>query len=148
MDGLYSCRDVFRFRDGLGFDDRFLDSNGYGLAAMATGYLSPREVWEAMARRPRLAVVDSLTVPRRANWTFGAPPPFRLRGFYLEDGSFRPVPVTLRDPQTGRLTRLTVIGVLSETALLELSGIWTSQSTARAAFGDERTARSATAGAP
>ncbi|HEX6228473.1 MAG TPA: FtsX-like permease family protein [Solirubrobacterales bacterium] len=118
-----------------GFDQRFLESNNYGLATVATGYRSPEEVWDALARRPGLAVVDSLTVPRRANWTFGAPPPFRLRGFYLEDESFRPVPVSLRDPQTGRLTRLTVIGVLSETAPLELSGIWTSQRTARAAFG-------------
>jgi putative ABC transport system permease protein len=118
-----------------GFDGRFLEANSYGLATIASGYRSAEEVWDAMARRPGLAVVDSWTVPRRANWTFGAPPPFRLRGFYLEDDSFQPAPVTLRDPQTGRLTRLTVIGVLSETAPLELSGIWTSQRTARAAFG-------------
>jgi putative ABC transport system permease protein len=118
-----------------GFDQRFLEANGYGLATIARGYGSAEAVWDAMARRPGLAVVDSWTVPRRANWTFGAPPAFQLSGFYLEDEGFRPVPVIVRDPQSGRRTRLTVIGVLSETAPLELAGIWTSQRTAGAMFG-------------
>ena len=88
-----------------------------------------------MARRPGLAVVDALTVPRRANWNFGPPPDFRLHGFYLEDESFRPVHVSVRNPQTGRRIHLTVIGVLKDTAPLEMAGIWTSQRTAREAFG-------------
>ncbi len=122
-----------------GFDNRFLGTTTYGLASMATGYRSPRQVWDAMARRPDLAVVDALTVPRRANWNFGPPPPFRLHGFHLEDRSFRPVRVTVRDPQTGRRTMLTVIGVLKDTAPLEMAGIWTSQRTARQAFGARAT---------
>jgi putative ABC transport system permease protein len=48
-----------------GFDGRFLATNSYGLAAMARGYTSAREVWAAMARRPGLAVVDALTEPDR-----------------------------------------------------------------------------------
>ncbi|HXV04938.1 MAG TPA: FtsX-like permease family protein [Solirubrobacterales bacterium] len=118
-----------------GFDNRFLASNSYGLAAMAKGYTSPRQVWGAMARRPGLAVVDALTVPRHANWGFAPPPPFRLHGFYLEDERFNPVRVSVRDPQTGRRVGLTVIGVLKDTAPLEMAGIWTSQRTAREAFG-------------
>jgi putative ABC transport system permease protein len=118
-----------------GFDSRFLSTTTYGLAAMARGYTSPRQVWNAMASRPGLAVVDALTVPRRANWNFGPPPDFRLHGFYLEDESFRPVQMSVRDPQTRRRTRLTVIGVLKDTAPLEMAGIWTSQRTAREAFG-------------
>ena len=42
----------------------------------------------------------------------------------------------MRDPQTGKQQRLTVIGVLSDTAPLEMAGIWTSQATLAAAFGD------------
>jgi putative ABC transport system permease protein len=118
-----------------GFDRSFLDSTSYGLAAMANGYHSARQVWDAMAGRPDLAVVDALTVPRRANWNLGPPPEFRLHGFYLEDERFKPVPVIVRDPQSGRRTRLTVIGVLKDTAPLELAGIWTSQRSAASIFG-------------
>jgi putative ABC transport system permease protein len=122
-----------------GFDARFLKTTTYGLATMARGYDSPRQVWDAIARRPGLAVVDALSVPRRANWSFEAPRPFRLSGFYLEDESFRPVSVVVRDAQTGRRRELTVIGVLKDTAPLELAGILTSQRTARAVFGARAT---------
>jgi putative ABC transport system permease protein len=118
-----------------GFDSSFLRSTSYGLAAMADGYHSPRQVWNAVATRPNLAVVDALTVPRRANWNFGPPPDFRLHGFYLEDERFRPVPVIVRDPQTDRRTRVTVIGVLKDTAPYEMAGIWTSQPTSKSIFG-------------
>jgi putative ABC transport system permease protein len=122
-----------------GFDLRFLSTTTYGLAAMARGYASPRQVWDAIARRPGLAVVDALTVPRRTNWSFGPPPDFRLHGLYLEDEGFRPVQVTVRDPLSGRRTALTVIGVLKETAPLDMAGIWTSEATARRAFGARAT---------
>jgi putative ABC transport system permease protein len=49
------------------------------------------------------------------------------------------VRVTVRDPQTGRRTALTVIGVLKDTAPLEMAGIWTSQRTAQQAFGARAT---------
>ena len=32
-------------------------------------------------------------------------PDFQLTGFYLEDGTFDPVPVDVRDPQTGQAHR-------------------------------------------
>ena len=41
-------------------------------------------------------------------------PDFKLSGFYVEDGRFAPVPVDIRDPQTGKRIRLTVIGVLKD----------------------------------
>jgi putative ABC transport system permease protein len=112
-----------------GVDDAFLDHSTYGLAATARGYGSSREVWDAMRSRPGLAVVDSLVVPRRANWGSSGPTDFRLAGFYLEDGTFDPVPVEIRDPETGSITELTVIGVLKETAPIDLAGLITSQQT-------------------
>jgi len=45
------------------------------------------------------------------------------------------VPVDVRDPQTGKVVRLTIIGVLSETAPYSMAGISTSQSTLATAFG-------------
>ena len=63
------------------------------LAARAKGYASPRAVWQALSEHPDLAVVDALAAPRRDHWGFGVPPELRLHGFFIEDGTFDPVPV-------------------------------------------------------
>ena len=117
-----------------GFDRAFLTNTTYGLSAMATGYRTAEQVWHAVATTPGLAVVDPSIVPRRTNWNFGTAPKFRLHGFVLEDRTFAPVHVEARDPQTGRHVKLTVIGVLEDTAPLALAGISTSQR-ALATFG-------------
>ena len=119
-----------------GLDGAFLTHTTYGLAARAKGFASDAAVWRAVKTHPGLAVVDPLVVQRRSNFNFGAPPAFQLHGFYLEDRTFAPVPVDVRDPQTGRHVRLRVIGVLPDTAPLEMAGISTSQSTLAATFGD------------
>ena len=74
-----------------GFDDSFLNTTTYGLAARAKGYGSPRAVWQALSRRPDLAVVDALAAPRRVNWNFGvaaraAPARLLHRGRRLRPG--------------------------------------------------------------
>ena len=117
-----------------GLDDAFLDHTTFELGKVAEGYDSSREVWEAVASQPNLAVVDSFVVPRRDNWAFGAPADFRLTGFYFDEGTFEPVPVEVRDPRTGTTVELTVIGILSETTPLEMSGISTSQASLETAF--------------
>jgi putative ABC transport system permease protein len=117
-----------------GADDVFLTHTTYRLAALAQGYSSPAAVWRALRQQPNLAVVDQYVVPRKANW--GTPPAkFMLRGFYLEDKSFVPVRVRVRDPQTGRQTTLKVIGVLSDATPQLMAGIWTSQRTLSRVFG-------------
>jgi putative ABC transport system permease protein len=118
-----------------GLDDAFLSRTSFGLGAIAHGYGSARDVWAAMARRSGLAVVDSFVVPRRDQFGFNAAPAdFKVTGFFYDDKTFAPIPLELRDPQTGRRTRVTIIGVLKETAPLEMSGISTSQDTLSAAF--------------
>jgi putative ABC transport system permease protein len=119
-----------------GVDAAFLRTTTYGLSARARGYGSTAAVWRALRTHPGLAVIDSLAVPRKLNYSFGATQPFHLRGFYLEDGSFAPVRVQVRDPQTGHARTLTVIGVLAETAPQTLAGIFTSQAALSTAFGD------------
>lgn len=118
-----------------GLDPAFLTHTTYGLAARADGYASDRQVWNAINRHRGLAVVDGTVAPRRTNFNFGAAPPFQLHGFYVEDEHFHPVVVVVRDPQTGRSVKLTVIGVLSDTAPLEMAGILTSQHTLAGTFG-------------
>jgi putative ABC transport system permease protein len=119
-----------------GVDRAFLDQTTYGFAATARGYASPRAVWQALAEHPNLAIVDGMIAPRRAAFVFATTSKFRLRGFYIEDKTFAPVPVDVLDPQTGKRVRLTVIGVLADTAPLSMAGIWTSQASLVAAFGD------------
>ncbi|HEX6023459.1 MAG TPA: FtsX-like permease family protein [Solirubrobacter sp.] len=118
-----------------GFDDSFLYATTYELAARAKGYGSNREVWDALSRRTDVAVIDALAAPRRDNWGFAVPPELRLHGFYLEDGTFDPVPVVVHDPRTGNSLTVNVIGVLSDTVPIEKTGLWTSHLTALTIFG-------------
>jgi putative ABC transport system permease protein len=120
-----------------GLDTPFLENTTYRLASRARGFTSDADVWRALDRRNGLAVVDPSVAPRRSNFVGFAPPQdFRLHGFYLEDGGFTPIPVDVRDPQTGKEVRLTVVGVLSDTAPYSMAGISTSQTTLEAGFGN------------
>jgi putative ABC transport system permease protein len=116
-----------------GLDDSFLGHTTFGLGDVARGYGSAREVWDALRESPGLAVVDSTIVPRRDQFGFGVVPDFALSGFYFEEG-FDPIPVEVLDKQTGNTTKLTVIGILRDTAPLEMVGISTSQETLATAF--------------
>jgi putative ABC transport system permease protein len=119
-----------------GLDSVFLQNTTYRLAARAHGFASDKAVWRALDERSGLAVVDPMAAPRRANFAGFAPPQdFRLSGFYLEDETFTPVRLDVRDPQTGAQIPLTVIGILSETAPYSMAGISTSQETLDA-FGE------------
>jgi len=70
------------------------------------------EVWQALADNPGLAIVDPIPVPRRDNFGFQAgAPEFQLDGFYLEDETFSPVEIELRDPLTNKVFEVTIIGV-------------------------------------
>ena len=111
-----------------GLDSPFLEQTTFGLGDIARGYASERAVWNAVRKQRGLAVVDSTIVPRRDNWNFGVLPDFQLSGFYFEEG-FDPIPVEALDKQTGRRVRLTVIGILKDTAPLEMLGISTSEET-------------------
>jgi putative ABC transport system permease protein len=118
-----------------GLDDAFLSNTTFELGAVARGYASARSVWRALERNPGLAVVDSFIVPRRDNFSFAPfPSEFELTGFYYDDGTFDPIPIQVRDSQTGRSARLTVVGVLADTAPLDMLGISTSQRTLGTAF--------------
>jgi putative ABC transport system permease protein len=118
-----------------GLDRPFLERTTFDLGAIARGYGSEREVWDAMAAEEGLAVLDQFVVERRDQWGFGAQETdFRATGFFFEDGVFDPFQVTLSDPQTGSTRNVTVVGVLSDTAPLEMVGLSTSQATLDSAF--------------
>jgi putative ABC transport system permease protein len=120
-----------------GVDRPFLVHNTFGFGSTARGFPNP---WQAMLAHPSAgyAVIDAQIVPRRTNWNAGAAgmPDFGVTGFYVEDKHFDPFPVVVRDPQTGRSVRLTVIGVLKDFATSQMFGITTSQDAIRPVFGD------------
>ena len=118
-----------------GLDDAFLSTTTYGFAAIADGYGSAADVWRALREQPGLAVVDPIVAPRRDHWESGVRPDFKLTGFALEDGRFRPTPLDVRDQQTGQAVQLTVIGVLADTVPEQMWGISTSLETLEAALG-------------
>jgi putative ABC transport system permease protein len=119
-----------------GVDNTFLRSTTFGMSAHATGYASAAAVWRAVRTHPGLAVIDSLSVPHKINYNFGATQAFHLRGFYLEDGTFAPMRVRVRDAETGHARVLTVIGVLAQTAPQEMVGLYTAQPALTSSFGD------------
>ncbi len=119
-----------------GLDDSLLTHTSYGFDTWARGYSSPAAVWHALLTHPGLAVVDNLAVPHRQNYGSTPTLKFKLTGFYVEDKHWAPVRVSVTDPQTGKHTTLTVIGVLSDSAPAEMTGIWTSQATLTPVFGN------------
>ena len=93
-------------------DDDFLEATGGKLRLVAEGYGdTDQEVWQALKDDPSLAMVDALVVPSRSG--FGDDNvPFEMEGLYYEDDTMEPVDVEIREPRSGQVVRLKVIGVL------------------------------------
>ncbi|HJN87895.1 MAG TPA: FtsX-like permease family protein [Dehalococcoidia bacterium] len=92
--------------------DDFLRATESRLKLIADGYgKTDREVWQALRDDPTLAVVDSLVVPTRSG--FGdSGIPFQLEGVYYEDEEMSPIELEVREPRTGQVVRVKVIGVM------------------------------------
>ncbi len=106
-----------------GIDDAYANNVSYGFNMMAEGYTSAKEVWQAMAHEPGLALVPSSFVARKVNYSLGSSTPdLLLQGFMQEDKVLPEVYV--EEEATGQ--RLRVIGVLEDVAVY-VPGIMTSQ---------------------
>ena len=94
-------------------DDAFLDAAEFRLKLIADGYgTTLEEVWEALKTQPNLAVVEGQVLGTRADpesdW-----PPFAIEGPpYYDDESMSPVDIEVREPRTGTIIPLKVIGVV------------------------------------
>jgi putative ABC transport system permease protein len=121
-----------------GVDPSFFDETTYGMSALGDGYESSEDIWQAVKTTPGLAVLDALPVPRRERFDFGdEPTDFEVTGFYVEDATFAPFEVEVRDPVSGRQTTLTVIGILQDVAPAFMVGFTTSQATVADAFPEQ-----------
>ena len=93
-------------------DDNFLDASEFKLKLIADGYGPTEErVWQALKDDATLTVAEGYVVPTQrgdaSDFT-----QFQLQGVYYEDDHMEPVAIEVREPLTGVVIPLTVIGVL------------------------------------
>ena len=93
-------------------DDDYLEASRFKLKLIADGYGPAEEqVWEALKNDASLTVVDGYVVPTKrgdqSDFTS-----FQLQGVHYEDERMSPVDIEVREPLTGTVVPLTVIGVL------------------------------------
>jgi putative ABC transport system permease protein len=118
----------------LAVDDAYLESVDYDISVKAEGYNTSAEIWEAVREDPGLAVVDRMAVPSRTttNIVIGGPE-FSLEGVYLEDETMKPISLEVREPNSEAAFKVTVIGVLEQSAITGY-GLITSQETVEKAL--------------
>ena len=97
----------------FGANDEFLRATAIPMKFRASGYETDADVWSAIAEDPSLAVLNGQvsTVPQG----FGPPTGELLRLDPIE-GGFAPFPLKLRDPGTGKVTTITIIGQMKDSA--------------------------------
>ena len=95
-------------------DDGFLDATSYDFKLIADGYgPTDADVWDALRNDPSLAVVEALVVPRRSGFAGGGVS-FQMEGFFYEDDTMPAIDIEIREPRTGEIVPLKVIGVLNQ----------------------------------
>ena len=95
-------------------DDDYLDATNHKLKVIADGYgNTSREVFQALKNDPSLTVVEGSVVATRPGESSDFPP-FQLEGVYYESDTMSPVDIEVREPLTGTVVPLTVIGVLDK----------------------------------
>ena len=93
-------------------DDEFLTASNYKFKLIAEGYgTTAEEVWQALMSRPGLAVVGGQAVSTSEGSDSGDSDPWLEKPYY-KDENMSIVDVEMREPRTGALVQLKVIGVL------------------------------------
>ena len=92
-------------------DDEFLDAARYDLKLIADGYGStPEQVWAALKADPTLTVIEGIALRSKEETEDWRPLDFDSLNY--DDESMTPVAIEVREPRTGTIIPLTVIGVL------------------------------------
>ncbi|MGI8424641.1 MAG: ABC transporter permease [Chloroflexota bacterium] len=128
--------DLFATAGFIGADDAFLRTVAFELDTRAAGYDSDRTAWEALIADHSLAIVPTSAFGFEGEFGEGNSD-FLDLGDAPEPG-FQPFEMTLRDPGTGKLTTVTVIGVTEGVADTFFGGVFVHRDTLRAAFPEAR----------
>ena len=94
-----------------GADNSFWTDMQAKLDSRATGYSTDADVYNAVKQNANLAVIDATALA--TNSGFGGPAVFSASGVDVQDHTFEPFDVEVRNEATGAVQRFTVIGVLS-----------------------------------
>ena len=101
-------------------DDEFLTASDYDFNLIAEGYgATSQDVWQALMSDPSLAVAGGFVVPTSEGSGSDEFDPWLEKPFYKDD-KMSAVDIEVREPRTGAVVQLKVIGVLDR--LLENSG--------------------------
>ncbi|MCH8109559.1 MAG: FtsX-like permease family protein, partial [Chloroflexi bacterium] len=102
-----------------GANESFLEYNAHDIQLFSKEFGETKEeIWAALRENPGLAVIDAFAVPSRTGggqFSFGGPQ-FKMEGFFLEDDDMTAVEVEIRDLRSGKVAKVTVIGVLDTLA--------------------------------
>ncbi|RJQ31709.1 MAG: FtsX-like permease family protein [Actinobacteria bacterium] len=114
-----------------GIDKGYANHVGYDIRLKGKGYKTNRAVWKALVNKPNLVVIHTNLVSAKTDYDVGEQkPPFRVRGFYRDD---KKIPdnayLEIRNPATKKVTKLKIIGVVTDLAMYAYGQMITSQDT-------------------
>ncbi len=121
----------------LGADRGFLLNTDLPMKVRAAGFENDRAIWEALAANPALAVLPAQITAEPEG--FEGPAGFGdlVRLNPLTDG-FEPFTLDLRDPGSGTITTVTVIGQVKEAGATFWPGIFVAKETLATAYPDAK----------
>lgn len=97
----------------IGADAGFIQSTNIGMRIRAVGYETDEAVWNAIRDDPAKAVIPAYLIAPAD--PFG-PPAGELLKLNEITGPFQPFTLKLRDPGTGNVSTITVIGIMKDAA--------------------------------
>jgi putative ABC transport system permease protein len=115
----------------LAGDDAFFRAAEMKLEGRAAGYADDRAVYEAVRTTPDLAVVDSSVTqtPQMGNMGVSV-------DVDIKNGQFDPFEMELRDPVSGRVKNVTIVGILSGAIPSNIMlGVYLNETTYREIYG-------------
>jgi putative ABC transport system permease protein len=120
---------VFNDWDVQGNDAGFINATEIPFQTRARGYADNKAVWQALARDPSLAVIDSFAM----TGDFDEPV---LSGVEPGDREMEPIRIVLRDRASGRTAEVSVIAIMEEGASQNYFGLHISQSAFESIIGE------------
>ncbi len=114
-----------------GADAGYLDNVNYTFKMKDKAYKSDADVWQAIKNQPGLAVVHVTLLPTHSNFQQGGPEiRFQMSGVYQEDTELPDnLFIEVKDPVSGKVSQMKVIGVIEPLAFYAQMGVFTSQDT-------------------
>lgn len=119
----------------LGTNADFDQASEIELSQRAVGYDSDEAVWEALATRDDVAVIDAFAVQADQGPIFGGEN-FGVEGISTDDDSFEPVRLEVQDNISGQRTQVQLIGVMEVGPSASFFGLYIPEPAFERTFGE------------